>query len=70
MSSDMYALPDRSVTPDPAKAAEEWAKAFYQAKDAINRILPVPSMVLNHLPVRDLREIIEECKEVIKLGEK
>jgi hypothetical protein len=43
MANDMYALPDRSLTSDPAIAAEQWAKAFYQAKDAINRMIEFES---------------------------
>lgn len=66
---EMYVLPCGAVTDNPKLAAELWAEAFYQAKDALSRIRPMPSMVLQGKPIRDLSETYAECDAVLALGE-
>lgn len=67
---EMYFLPCGTVTENPILAAELWAEAFYQAKDAIKRIRPIPEQILRNVPVRDLDEILAECDKVLELGDK
>lgn len=38
MSTDTFILPDGLPTTDAAVAAEQWAAAFWQAKDALARL--------------------------------
>lgn len=38
MKYDAYTLPDGLVTKDAGEAAEQWANAFFKAKDALERI--------------------------------
>jgi len=69
MAQDAYTLPDGTITTDAAASAERWAEAFYQAKDALNRIRPVPESLLRGEPVKDLDETLAECDQVLVLGE-
>lgn len=66
--SEAYTLPDNTITFDPALAAEQWAAAFYRAKDALQRIRPVPAKLFLGTPIRDLDEILSECDSILKLG--
>ena len=67
---DGFILPDGFVTVDEGYAAEQWAEAFYKAKDALARIRPVPEKMIQGKPVRDLDEILAECDKVLELGDK
>ena len=67
---EMYTLPCGTVTDNPKLAAELWAEAFYEVRDALDRIRPVPAMIQNRLPVRNLDEIYAECDRAMKLGER
>jgi len=67
--AEMYALPCGTVTDNPTLAAELWAEAFYQAKDALKRIRPVPEQLVRGTPVKDLDETLCECDKVLELGE-
>lgn len=66
---EMYSLPCRTVTDNPKLAAELWAEAFYQAKDALRRIRPVPEQLIKQAHVKDLDETLAECDKVLQLGE-
>ncbi|MCK5020116.1 MAG: hypothetical protein KAS32_23885 [Candidatus Peribacteraceae bacterium] len=63
-------LPDGMVTTDAAIAAEQWAKAFYQVKDALQRIRPVPEQIIRQVPIKDLDETLSECDNVLQLGDR
>ena len=65
-----YMLPDNSITSDPIIAAEEWAKAFYQAKDALLRIRPIPEKLIRQEIIRNLDEILAECDKVFDIGDR
>ena len=64
-----FTLPDGTVTTDAAKAAELWAAAFYRAKDAIRQIRPIPGLILNNKPTRNLDEALGECDAILGMGE-
>lgn len=66
---EMFTLPCGTVTDNPILAAELWAEAFYQAKDALKRLRPVPERVLRGEPVRNLDEILSECDTALAIGE-
>ena len=67
---DTYVLPDGTVTFDAVLAAEYWAKAFYQAKDAIRMLRPSIDRILLGKPVRNLDEILLVCDSILNIGEK
>ncbi len=69
MSYDMYTLPCRSVTSNPKLAAELWAEAFYQAKDALANLRAALEVIAEGKPVRNLDEIYLACDAVQNLGE-
>jgi len=66
---DGYTLPGGMITTDAGLAAEQWAKAFYQVRDALERIRPIPSMILQRKTVRNLDEVYAECDRALSLGE-
>ena len=68
--SDGYTLPDGLITTDAGHAAEQWAKAFYQVRDALERIRPIPSMILQKKSVRNLDEVYAECDRALNIGER
>lgn len=70
MTREGFILPDGLVTEDAALATELWAEVFYKAKDALERIYPVPKRLLSKTPVRNLEEILTECESVLKIGDK
>jgi len=65
---EMFTLPDGCVTESAADAAEQWADAFYQVKDALHRLRPVPEAILRNQPIKDLDETLAECDEALELG--
>lgn len=67
---EMYTLPCGTITDNPILAAELWSQAFYQAKDALNKIRPIPETILRGKPVKNLDEILLECDKALELGEK
>jgi len=67
---DMFTLPDGTVTSDAGSAAEQWAAAFYIARDALSVIRPVPELILGGKPVRNLDEILCECDGALSIGDK
>ena len=69
-TNDAFTLPDGTITKDSASAAEQWANAFYQLKDALVRLRPVPEQLIRSQPVKDLDETLLECDKALHLGEK
>lgn len=65
---ECFKLPDGSITKDSILAAELWAKAFYQAKDALERIRNVSENILRKQRVSCLEEILGECDQVLSIG--
>jgi hypothetical protein len=67
---DAFTLPDGTITADAGSAAEQWAAAFYMAKDVIAEICPVPEALIKGIPVRNLDEILLGCDGILSIGEK
>ena len=67
---DAFTLPDGTITTDAGSAAEQWAAAFYMAKDVIAEIRPVPESLIQGKPVRNLDEILLGCDGILSIGEK
>lgn len=66
---EMFSLPDNSVTEDAGYAAEEWAGAFYQAKDLIRGLLSLPIRFIRCSTSKKLEHILADCDSVLELGE-
>jgi hypothetical protein len=67
---DAFSLPDGTITTDAASAAEQWAAAFYMAKDVLHTIRPIPEAILRGDKVRNLDEVLLGCDSVLSIGEK
>ena len=67
---ESYALPDGTETTDAGRAAEQWAAAFYMAKDVIEEIRPICEALLKRKPVRNLDEVLLACDGILRIGEK
>lgn len=66
---DAFTLPDGTVTADAESAAEQWATAFYMAKDALSLVRPIPEAILRGKAVKNLDEILAECDGILSVGE-
>lgn len=66
---DAYTLPDGTITTDAVSAAEQWAAAFYMAKDVIAEIRPIPEAILRGDTVRNLDEVLLGCDGILNIGE-
>lgn len=64
-----YTLPDGTITTDASSAAEQWAAAFYMAKDVIAEMRPIPEALIKGQPVRNLDEVLLGCDGVLSIGE-
>ena len=67
---DAFTLPDGTLTTDAGSAAEQWAAAFYMAKDALTMLRPIPEIILRGDPVKNLDEILAECDGILSVGDK
>lgn len=66
---DAFTLPDATITVDAGIAAEQWAAAFYMAKDVIAEICPILEAIMKGQPVRNLDEILLLCDGILSIGE-
>ena len=66
---DAFTLPDGTMTTDAGSAAEQWAAAFYMARDVIAEIRPIPEKILRGEKVKNLDEALLGCDGILSIGE-
>lgn len=69
-TKEAFILPCGSITHNPETAAEDWAKAFYTAKDTLERTKKAVELLRSGCYVRNLDEILAACDQVLEIGGK
>lgn len=68
MAKEVFNLPDGSVTGDAGFAAEQWANAFYEAKDVVGGLRDAFVSSIRGEPVRTADELIHSCEQILDMG--